>query len=82
MARITRKMLEEKAAKLNMDKKIVRVEQRNNYIAIDSSDGKICFDCGLSTREAYQYLCGMEVGINLLIEELKKQFVGYKRICE
>ena len=51
----------------NNQKTVLKIEERNNYIAIDYYFGDSCQDnlfCG-STKEAYNYLLGMVTSFNL-----------------
>ena len=70
--RITEKMVEERVARLNKDKKIIKFCQRNNYHAIDNAKGNECYECGLSTKEAYLVVKGIEVGLQIAITEMKE----------
>ena len=56
--RINTKMVESLARKLPE----LHVCHRNNYYAIDNADGSVCYQCGLSTRECYIVLRGMQDG--------------------
>jgi len=67
--RITGKMIDFKSQRLNKGKKIVRVDNRNNYWAIDNAKGNECYECGLSTREAYLVLKGIEIGLQIAEEK-------------
>lgn len=63
--RITAKVIEEAARKINGDKKIIHLNQRNGYWAIDNFAQDVCYFCGLSTRESYMALKGIKVGLLL-----------------
>jgi len=62
-------MIDFKSQRLNKGKKIVRVDNRNNYWAIDNAKGNECYECGLSTREAYLVLKGIEIGLQIAEEK-------------
>ena len=73
MSRITQKMVEHKTNLLNQDKKIVHVNHRNDYYAIDNAKQNECYECGLTTREAFLVLKGIQIGLDIAVAEMKEQ---------
>lgn len=63
--RYTQALVEAKEKRINKDKKRVRVGQRNDYWAIDNGKGNTCYQCGLTTKEAYLVLKGITIGLNM-----------------
>ena len=63
--RYTQKMVDLKAARLNKDTKIVHVSHRNDYYAVDNAKQNVCYECGMTTKECYHFLKGIEVGIDI-----------------
>jgi len=63
--RFNKAMIERITGKLNKDVKTVHVCKRNDYWAIDNTDGSECYGCGLTTRECYLVLKGMLTGIQI-----------------
>jgi hypothetical protein len=59
--RINAKMVELLAGKLPG----LHVCHRNGYYAIDNAAQNECYQCGLSTRECYLVLRGMQDGIKI-----------------
>lgn len=65
MSRVNKRMVESITKRINKDKKVVHVCQRNNYWAVDRGDEKECYECGMSTRECYLFLKGFKNGADI-----------------
>ena len=66
--RINQKMVELRAIRLNKEKKILHLCHRNNYYAIDNAEENECYECGLSTREAFLVMKGIEIGMEIALK--------------
>ncbi|MDP8268230.1 MAG: hypothetical protein P9L97_05825 [Candidatus Tenebribacter davisii] len=70
--RINQKMVERLTKTLNTPNKIVHVCHRNDAYAIDNAKQDECYNCGITTREAYMVLKGIQIGLQLAEEAPKK----------
>ncbi len=62
--RTNKRMVESITKRINKNKRIVHVCQRNGYWAVDNAHGNECYQCGMSTRECYLFLKGMKEGMD------------------
>jgi len=69
MSRLKKRMIESITKRINKDKKVVHVCQRNDYWAVDRGDEEECYECGMSTRECYLFLKGFKNGVDITKEE-------------